>query len=118
MCVGVQNRLRRRTGDKQQRYPGDRQGFALHGFVEPFGDPRFKQVRTNSALAPLMATRLCRPPVPDVICTDVAGIDNWQAKNRISSSLAAPSTGGAATRILIASPWIPIRSATEAFGWI
>ena len=31
----------------------------------------------------------------------VAGIDNWRAKNRINSSLAAPSTGGAATLILI-----------------
>src|SRR6188508_1146474 len=108
----------RRTGDKQQRSPDDRQGFALHSFADPLLSFTFKHVSTNSALAPLMTTRLCRLPAPDLICTERAGIDNRRAKNRISSSLAAPSTGGAATLILTASPRIPTHSVVEAFGWI
>src|SRR5499433_2803258 len=45
------------------------------------------------------------------------GRAHWRARKRMSSLLAAPPAGGAATRIFSASPWMPALSVTRAFGW-
>src|SRR5215467_2117281 len=45
------------------------------------------------------------------------GRAHWRARKRMSSLLAAPPAGGAATRIFSASPCAPTYSVTRAFGW-
>ena len=65
---------------------------------------------------PSMAICLWRLEDPDTNSIDLRGTLRRFARNRMSSSLAAPSTGGAFTRILIASPCRPTTSVLEARG--
>ncbi len=65
---------------------------------------------------PWMAICFFRLEDPDTSSTDLRGTLKRFARNRMSSSLAAPSTGGAFTRILIASPCRPTTSVLAARG--
>ncbi len=67
-------------------------------------------------VTPSMAICLCRLEDPDTSSTAFRGTLKRFARNRMSSSLAAPSTGAAFTRILIASPCRPMTSVFEARG--
>lgn len=53
---------------------------------------------------------------PDFIWTEDLEISSFLLKNAHSSALALPSSGGAATVILIEVPRIPEMAVLEAFG--
>jgi hypothetical protein len=72
---------------------------------------------TSSRDIPSMATRFRRPLAPATTAIAEDGIPNAPANNRVSASLAEPSTGGAATRTFTASPCQPTISERLARGW-
>jgi len=75
------------------------------------------RARTAASVAsPAISTVLRRPAAPAAIATALRDTPSRSARKRTSSALAAPSTGGAATRILIASPCRPATAVVRARG--
>lgn len=68
--------------------------------------------------APTQKTIFLLEACPDFTCTEDLDIPSFLLKNAQSSALALPSSGGAATAILIEVPWVPEKAVLEAFGWI
>jgi len=65
---------------------------------------------------PVTVTLLRRLDRPAAIAMALRGTASRSARKRTSSSFAAPSTGGAASRILTASPWRPATALDAARG--
>src|SRR6266576_1835961 len=75
--------------------------------------------RIRSAAAdsrPLIDTVFRLPDCPAVIAIALRGRPSRAARNRMSSALAAPPAGGAATLILSASPCRPATAVVRARG--
>lgn len=72
---------------------------------------------TCSTLGPTTSTTFRRAAWPALTVTAARGTSRVDATSRIKAWLAAPSTGGAARRILMTSPWGPVTSVRDARGW-
>lgn len=72
--------------------------------------------RASATSSPSTTTRFRRPEAPDDSETAERGTPSRSAMNRMRRLFAAPSTGGAAKRILIASPNVPTTSVRAARG--
>src|SRR5262249_7223978 len=101
VCVGVQHGFRVGTGADRHRRTKGPGHLSFHALTIPFWA---RHTMTCAADIPHRRTRFCRPPAPDSIRTAVVGRDNSLARKWTSSLFAAPSTGGAAIRILRALP--------------
>jgi hypothetical protein len=73
--------------------------------------------RTSSADNPATRTTLFRVLAPDAILTEPRGTFKRFAKNSIQASFAFPSTGGAVSATLIASPTSLVIAFFFARGW-
>jgi hypothetical protein len=71
---------------------------------------------TASRLTPTISTIFRRPVSPATTLMFRLRRPNFEAMNSINSAFAALSTGGAATRIFQASPYIPATPVRDARG--
>src|SRR6185369_6477369 len=71
-----------------------------------------------SGATPSTRTRLAREVSPLTSVTADFGTPQNSARNAHKTALALPSTGGAARRSFIASPWRPANSVRLALGWM
>src|SRR6266496_2165836 len=82
----------------------------------PCGSARSSARASASAATPSTATVLRRVVAPRAMVTAPRGTPTRSATKRTSSAFAAPSTGGAASLILMASPRRPDTSVRRARG--
>src|SRR4029077_16228616 len=82
-------------------------------------DFKFSASRCSATglLTPAIRTTLFRLVSPLAMVTEEHGIANKSAKNSITAWLALPSTGGAVSASLRASPTMPLLWFLRARGW-
>ena len=92
-------------------------GNSIHTVSFAFQYCGISRASNACAVIPCTHSRLRRASAPAWSCTCARGTIHCSAINLINSSLAAPSIGRAASRILRASPCIPTHSVRDELGW-